>query len=407
MKYQLGEWNEEEQEALIEYNNNMDKIKTFIPWEEIEPEAQEQIKNTASMPFIFRHVAVMPDCHYGKGSTVGTVLATQKAIIPAAVGVDIGCGMIAVKTNLTKEQLIDLPKLRASIERSVPMSAGRFNQKITETAQKRIDELEATPHTDKVTGNWKEQLGTLGGGNHFIEICLDEHDTVWVTLHSGSRGVGNKVGNTYIGIAQKLMEEMFIKLPDPDLAYLPQNHKEFSNYMTDLHWSQKFAMLNRDEMMDRVLKDISYHLTGKDGAQKEFEIERINCHHNFTQVENHMGGNAWITRKGAIEATLGKKAMIPGSMGTRSYIVSGLGNDSSFCSAPHGAGRRMSRKKASDIFTMADLEKAMEGIEYRKSDVLIDEIPGAYKDIDKTIEYAKDLVKVDYTLKQILNCKGD
>jgi tRNA-splicing ligase RtcB len=384
-----------------------DKIKTFIPWEEIEPEAQEQIKNTASMPFIFRHVAVMPDCHYGKGSTVGTVLATQGAIIPAAVGVDIGCGMIAVRTNLKKEHLRDLATLRASIERSIPMSAGRFNNKISESAQTRIDELEAMPHTDKVTGNWHEQLGTLGGGNHFIEICLDETETVWVTLHSGSRGVGNKVGNTYIGIAQKLMGDMFITLPDKDLAYLPVNHKEFSNYMTDLHWSQHFALLNRDEMMDRVLKDVSYAVYGENGHQKDFELERINCHHNFTQVENHLGGNAWITRKGAIEASVGKKAMIPGSMGTRSYIVSGLGNEESFCSAPHGAGRRMSRKKASEKFTMADLEKSMEGIEYRKLDVLIDEIPGAYKDIDKTIEYAKDLVKVDYTLKQILNCKGD
>jgi len=385
----------------------MDKIKTFIPWEEIEVEAQEQIKNTASMPFIFRHVAVMPDCHYGKGSTVGTVLATQGAIIPAAVGVDIGCGMIAVKTNLKKEQLGDLAKLRASIERSVPMSAGRFNNKITESAQKRIDELEAMPHTDKVVGNWHEQLGTLGGGNHFIEICLDQEDTIWVTLHSGSRGVGNKVGNTYIKIAQELCKDMFITLPNEDLAYLIPGTKSFDDYMTDLHWSQHFAMLNRDEMMDRVLKDVSYAVYGENGHQSDFEVERINCHHNFTQVENHMGGNSWITRKGAIEASIGKKAMIPGSMGTNSYIVSGLGNEQSFCSAPHGAGRTMSRKKASEKFNMADLEKAMEGIEYRKSDVLIDEIPGAYKDIDKTIEYAKDLVKVEYTLKQILNCKGD
>lgn len=385
----------------------MDKIKTFIPWEEIEPEAQEQIKNTASMPFIFRHVAVMPDCHYGKGSTVGTVLATQGAIIPAAVGVDIGCGMIAVKTNLKLTDLGDLAKLRASIERSIPMSAGKFNNKITESAQKRIDELETTPHTDKVRGNWHEQLGTLGGGNHFIEICLDQNDTVWVTLHSGSRGVGNKVGNTYIEIAQKLMEKMFVTLPDKELAYLPEDSKEFNDYMIDLAWSQKFALLNRDEMMDRVLKDISYQIYNENGHQKDFEVERINCHHNFTQQEYHLGGNAWITRKGAIQAHEGKKAMIPGSMGTASYIVSGLGNEMSFCSAPHGAGRRMSRKKASDTFKMEDLEKAMEGIEYRKSDVLIDEIPGAYKDIDKTMGYAKDLVSIDYKLKQVLNCKGD
>ncbi|MFA5990458.1 MAG: RtcB family protein [Sphingomonas sp.] len=385
----------------------MEKIKTFIPWEEIEVEAQNQIKNTASMPFIFRHIAVMPDVHYGKGSTVGTVLATQGAIIPAAVGVDIGCGMIAVKTNLKKEQLGDLAKLRESIEKSVPMSMGRFNKKITETAQKRIDELEALPHTGEVKGNWQEQLGTLGGGNHFIEICVDETETIWVTLHSGSRGVGNKVGNAYIKKAQDLCENMFVTLPDKDLAYFPIGSKMFDDYLTDLHWSQHFALLNRDEMMDRVLKDISFAVYGENGHQSEFEVERINCHHNFTQIENHLGGNAWITRKGAIEASIGKKSMIPGSMGTNSYIVSGLGNEESFCSAPHGAGRKMSRKKASKTFNLEDLKKSMEGIEYRESSVLIDEIPGAYKDVEKTIEWAKDLVKVEHTLKQIINCKGD
>ncbi len=389
-----------------------EKIKTFIPWEEIEPEAQEQIKNTASMPFIFKHVAVMPDCHYGKGSTVGTVLATQGAIIPAAVGVDIGCGMIAVKTNLKLEDLGDLKTLRASIERSIPMSAGRFNSKITESASKRIKELEdksllGPDQYDKFSKNWRESLGTLGGGNHFIEICEDQNKTIWATLHSGSRGVGNAIGNFYIKEAQKLMREMFIELKDPDLAYLPENTSLFESYMVGLHWAQHFAMLNREEMMDRVLKDVSFQIYKEDGHQKDFEVERINCHHNFTQIERHMGGDAWITRKGAIQAHTGKKAMIPGSMGTKSYIVSGLGNVESFCSAPHGAGRRMSRKKAQEKFTMADLETAMEGIEFRKSDVLIDEIPGAYKDIDKTIEYAKDLVKVEYTLKQVLNCKGD
>jgi tRNA-splicing ligase RtcB len=384
-----------------------DKIKTFIPWEEIEVEAQEQIKNTASMPFIFKHVAVMPDVHFGMGSTVGTVLPTIGAVIPAAVGVDIGCGMISVMTNLKKEQLGDLAKLRSSIERSVPMSAGKFNEKITESAQKRIDELENTPHTDKVLGNWHEQLGTLGGGNHFIEICLDENETVWVTLHSGSRGVGNMVGTAYIKIAQEMCRKMFVKLPDKDLAYLPTTSDEFHNYMTDLSWSQKFALLNREEMMDRVLKDISFQVYEEDGHQVDFEVERINCHHNFAEMENHMGNNVLITRKGAVKADVGRKAMIPGSMGTKSYIVSGKGNIESFCSAPHGAGRRMSRRKARETFSMEDLDKSMEGIEYRKSDVLIDEIPDAYKDIDKTIEYAKDLVKIEHTLKQILNCKGD
>lgn len=395
----------------------MEKIITFLPIEDIEPQALEQIKNTAALPFLFHHVAVMPDCHYGKGATVGTVLPTKGAIVPAAVGVDIGCGMIAVKTNLKKEQLVDLATLRHSIERSIPMSAGKFNTTITESAQKRINELEGMccgdhdtrgrNHYDKISPNWREQLGTLGGGNHFIEICLDEQNTVWVTLHSGSRGVGNKIGNHYIQEAQKICEQMFIELKDPDLAYLAEDTEVFDDYIRDLRWAQKFALLNREEMMDRVLKDISYQVFGKDGHQNDFEVERINCHHNFSQIENHFGHNVWITRKGAIQAKIGMKGMIPGSMGTRSYIVEGLENPKSFHSAPHGAGRKMSRGKARQTFTMEDFDKAMVGIEHRKADVLLDEIPGAYKDIDQVIENAKELVKIEHTLKQILNVKGD
>lgn len=385
-------------------------IIAFLPEETIEPEALTQIKNTASMPFLFHHVAVMPDTHFGKGSTVGTVLPTKGAIIPAAVGVDIGCGMIAVRTNLKKEQLGDLSKIRHSIERSIPMSAGKFNNKITDSAQKRIDELVNSEHDKdyykKFSKNWYEQLGTLGGGNHFIEICLDETDMVWVTLHSGSRGVGNKIGNHYITIAQNLCQDMFVSLPDPDLAYLPEG-KLFDEYVRDLRWAQKFALLNREEMMDRVLKDLSYHLYNENGHQKDFEVERINCHHNFCQIEQHFGQNVWVTRKGAIQAKSGMKGMIPGSMGTRSYIVSGLENPVSFHSAPHGAGRRMSRAKARAAFTMDDFDKAMVGIEHRRSDVLIDELPAAYKDIDEVMENAKELVKIEHTLKQILNVKGD
>jgi len=387
-----------------------DKIITFIPPEEIETEALQQITNTSSVPFLFHHVAVMPDTHFGKGSTVGTVLATRGAIIPAAVGVDIGCGMIAVKTNLKLEDFKDLPALRHSIERSIPMSAGKFNNKITETAQKRIEELESMPGVETantLSKNWRDQLGTLGGGNHFIELCLDEHGTIWVTLHSGSRGVGNKIGNHYIGVAQELCKKMFIKLPDNDLAYLVENTPEFDNYIRDMRWAQKFALLNRDEMMDRVLKDISFALFNENGHQKDFEVERINSHHNFTQLEQHLGHSVWITRKGAIKADIGYKAMIPGSMGTKSYIVSGLAHPMSFNSAPHGAGRRYSRAKARQTFTMADFDKAMEGIEHRRTDILLDEIPGAYKDIDHVMENAKELVKIDATLKQILNVKGD
>lgn len=387
-----------------------DKITAFLPPETIEPEAMTQITNTSTVPFLFKHVAVMPDTHYGKGSTVGTVLPTKGAVIPAAVGVDIGCGMIAVKTNLKREQLPDLAAIRHSIERSIPMSAGRFNTKITESAQKRIEELEKTDgflSADRISSNWREQIGTLGGGNHFIEICVDPEDTIWVTLHSGSRGVGNKIGNHYIKLAQEMCEKMLVQLPDPDLAYLPEGTVDFCDYIRDLRWAQKFALLNREEMMDRVLKDISYCIYKEDGHQKDFEIERINCHHNFTQIEKHFGHDVWITRKGAIQAKEGMKGMIPGSMGTRSYIVSGLECPMAFHSAPHGAGRRMSRGKARAAFTMEDFDKAMVGIEHRRSDVLIDELPMAYKDIDVVMENAKELVKIETTLKQILNVKGD
>ncbi len=398
-------------------HNIGEKIISFIPEEKIETEALIQINNTASVPFLFKHVAVMPDTHYGKGSTVGTVLPTKGAVIPAAVGVDIGCGMIAVKTNLKRDQLGDLSVIRHSIERSIPMSAGRFNNKITESAQERINQLEGMccgdydmrgrTYYDKFAKNWREQIGTLGGGNHFIEICLDTEGTVWVTLHSGSRGVGNRIGNYYIEEAQKLCNSMFIELPDKDLSYLPEDHQLFKDYIRDMQWAQHFAMLNREEMMDRVLKDISYAVYNENGHQVDFEVSRINCHHNFTQIENHFGSNVWITRKGAIQAKEGMKGMIPGSMGTRSYIVNGLGNKMAFESAPHGAGRRMSRAKAKASFTMEDFDKAMNGIEHRRSEILIDELPLAYKDIDEVMENAKDLVKIEATLKQILNVKGD
>lgn len=389
-----------------------EKIISFIPEAEIEAEALQQIKNTASVPFLFKHVAVMPDTHYGKGSTVGTVLPTKGAIIPAAVGVDIGCGMIAVKTNLKKEQLGDLAKLRHSIERSIPMSAGVFNKNITESAVIRIRQLEELANgldMDKKfgTNNWRYQLGTLGGGNHFIEVCLDETDTVWITLHSGSRGIGNKIGTHYIAKAQELCKAMFVHLPDEDLAYLPEGTELFNDYIRDMRWAQHFALLNREEMMDRVLKDVSFAVHGENGHQKEFEVDRINSHHNFTEIEHHFKENVWVTRKGAVKAAHNCRAMIPGSMGTKSYIVSGLENKMSFNSAPHGAGRRLSRAKARQQFTMEDFDKSMVGIEHRRTDILIDEIPAAYKDIDHVMENAKELVKIDVILRQILNVKGD
>lgn len=393
----------------IDYKDN--KIITFLPPDTIEAEAMTQIINTASMPFVFKHVAVMPDCHCGKGATVGTVVATLGAIMPAAVGVDIGCGMIAVKTNIPHEKIKnDLPQIRAGIERRIPMSMGKFNHRINESAQIRIQELNKTEGSElatEISQNWPDQLGTLGGGNHFIEICTDTNNEIWVTLHSGSRGVGNKIGNHFIKAAQILCKMEKIELPDQDLAYLPEEHPSFKEYLTHLNWAQKFALLNREEMMDRVMSELADCILGDHKKGKELEIERINCHHNFTQIETHYEKDVWVTRKGAIQARLGMKGMIPGSMGTKSYIVTGLEQTESFHSAPHGAGRRFSRNKAREQFTMADFDKAMVGIEHRRDEKLLDEIPAAYKDIDQVILNAKELIKVETELKQILNCKGD
>jgi tRNA-splicing ligase RtcB len=389
-----------------------EKAVVFLPWDTIEPEAQQQILNTAKMPFVFRHVAVMPDCHYGKGATVGTVLATQGAIIPAAVGVDIGCGMIAVRTPLKRADIPDAARVRAGIERRIPMGAGKNNPKLTPGAAERVGTLEqlakdtkATP--DQYDKSWKLALGTLGGGNHFIELAEDGGGAVWLTLHSGSRGVGNRIGTHYIRVAQEVCKKMRVTLPDRDLAYLPEDHPAFHAYMRDLNWAQQFALHNRNEMMDRVLTEVSYAVHGEDGHQSALEVQRINSHHNFTKQERHFGHDVWVTRKGAIEARTTDWAMIPGSMGTRSYIVVGKEHPMSFHSAPHGAGRRYSRTKARALFKMDDLKQAMAGIDYRHSKELLDEIPGAYKDIDQVMENAKDLVEVKYVLKQFVNVKGD
>jgi tRNA-splicing ligase RtcB (3'-phosphate/5'-hydroxy nucleic acid ligase) len=385
------------------------KAILFTPPATIEEEALKQITNTASMPFVYKHVAVMPDCHYGKGATVGTVLATEGAIIPAAVGVDIGCGMIAVKTPLHREDVKDPAAIRAGIERRIPMSAGRNNRTMTDSARARVNELERLAGRDygQIDPSWRLALGTLGGGNHFIELATDEDETVWATLHSGSRGIGNKIGNLYIKRAQEIARRTGTHLPDRDLAYLTEGTAEFDDYIRDLRWAQQFARLNRDEMMDRVLAELSHAVYGDNDHAATLERQRINCHHNFTQQEEHFGRRVWVTRKGAIEARIGMWAMIPGSMGTRSYIVSGLQNPMAFNSAPHGAGRRLSRTAARKRFTMGDLDAAMKGIEYRRSAVLLDEIPGAYKDIDQVMENAKELVEIKHVLKQFVNVKGD
>lgn len=387
-----------------------EKIITFLPPDAIEPQAKEQLENISELPFVFHHVAVMPDCHLGKGATVGSVIATNGAIIPAAVGVDVGCGMVAVRTKFLAKDLPDnLDKLRLGIERRIPLGAGAGNKKLTETAADRIDELSAhaTQDYDKIDSHWRNALGTLGSGNHFIEVCLDENDRVWVVLHSGSRGIGNRLATKHIRVAQRLMDEQSIQLKDRDLAFLTENTPEFNAYLTDLLWAQDFARLNREEMMDRVMTELSYTFYNEDGHQSEIEVERINCHHNFTQQEHHFGETVWITRKGAIQMKQGQKGVIPGSMGTRTYIVSGLANPYSFNSAPHGAGRRFSRGEAKRRFTMSDLEQAMGDISYRHSKSLIDEIPLAYKDIDEVMENSRELVQVEHVLRQVVNVKGD
>ncbi len=387
-------------------------ICCFLPTSSIEEEAKQQLINVAELPFIYKHVAVMPDCHAGKGATVGSVIATKGAIIPAAVGVDIGCGMIAVKTKFTATDLPDsLQLLREGIERRIPVSAGKYNTVLHDSAAVRSSHLEKQAIgqgliLEKYQSSWAKQLGTLGSGNHFIEICLDESDRVWVVLHSGSRGIGNILATKHIALAKKLLAEKQIILKDEDLAYLTEGDRSFDEYMRDLHWAQEFALLNREEMMDRVLTELSYLFYGDHFHQQEIEIERINCHHNFTQRESHFGEDVWITRKGAIQMQQGQLGVIPGSMGTRSYVVEGLAHPMSFHSAPHGAGRKMSRTKAKQQFTLSDLEASMKGIEYKASIDFIDEIPAAYKDIDEVMEHSKELVSIRHVLRQIVNVKG-
>ncbi|GAA1081240.1 RtcB family protein [Tsukamurella strandjordii] len=387
----------------------MEKInKSLVSWASIlDEKTREQAITTARLPFIYPHVALMPDAHLGKGATVGSVIPSLGAVIPAAVGVDIGCGMIAVRTQFTKTDLPqDRSVIREAIERAIPLSPGRYNKKVVATAEPRIAELTALAERaefDPATyaGNWALQLGTLGGGNHFIEISLDEDDTVWAFLHSGSRGVGNKIAQHHIAVATRLCKQWWIELPDPDLAYLVEGTPEFRRYIAELKWAQHFALLNREEMMDRVIRQL-----GEWVGTPVVEAERINCHHNFTKREKHFGKEVWVSRKGAIEATEGKLGLIPGSMGTASYIVEGKGYAPSLNSSPHGAGREYSRSAARKAFTHEQLREAMVGIEFRDSADFIDEIPQAYKPIDRVMADATDLVTVRAVLRQIVNVKG-
>jgi tRNA-splicing ligase RtcB len=394
--------------------------KKLFNWASIlEANTREQAEKTASMPFIWPHLALMPDAHLGKGATVGSVIPTLGAIMPAAVGVDIGCGMMAVRTQLTGDDLKGRPlaRLRESIEAAIPLSAGKYNEKLRDSeTEHRVGELflmDGSQSAERVAPNWNLQLGSLGSGNHFIEVSLDELGRVWLFLHSGSRGVGNKLATYHIKVAQQQCERRWIPLPDPDLAYLVEGDLEFWNYLEDLRWAQHFALLNREEMMHRVILCLEEFM----GCDIE-QAEAVNCHHNYTEqmTGEQLGrwkrpkgahGHVWLSRKGAIDATAGRPGLIPGSMGTASYVVTGLGNPLSLNSSPHGAGREYSRSAARRTFTRAQLDEAMEGIEWGRSDAFLDEIPGAYKDVDVVMADAADLVKIEHTLHQIVNVKGD
>lgn len=385
--------------------------RKFMNWASIlEEEAREQAEQTASMPFVFPHLALMPDAHHGKGATVGSVIPTLGAIIPAAVGVDIGCGMIAVRTQLHETDIAGLDRavLREAIEKAIPVSAGKYNDYLLDgRTDERVSALEDKAvrqgiNLDRYAKNWRFQLGTLGGGNHFCELCLDEGGRVWLFLHSGSRGIGNKIATHHIKVAADLCKRWWIDLPNPDLAYLVEGTPEFGAYIREMMWAQDFALANREEMMDRMVDALQEWVDTDIIAE-----ETINCHHNYTVQERHWGKQVWLSRKGAINAEKGRPGLIPGSMGTASYVVEGKGNALSLNSSPHGAGRNFSRRKARETFTHAELQESMIGIEWRDSEAFLDEIPGAYKPIDQVMADAADLVTVKHQLRQLINVKGE
>ncbi len=399
-------------------------IKAWTRGVTVEAGALQQLENVATLPFVYPHVAAMPDVHAGIGATIGSVIPCRRAIIPAAVGVDIGCGMMAVQTNLTSQRLPDtLHELRSAIEAAVPH--GR-----TAHGKARVDRGAWGTVPDDVAAAWTAEraggdsladgltrivarhpklgeansvahLGTLGTGNHFIEVCLDEADRVWVMLHSGSRGIGNAIGRTFIALAKQDMRRHAIPLPDADLAYFSEEAEHFAAYVDAVHWAQTFAQVNREVMMARVLRIMTDAFPGLEPGDIV-----IDCHHNYVERERHFGEDLWVTRKGAVSARRGEFGIIPGSMGARSYIVRGLGEAQSFCSCSHGAGRAMSRTEARRRFSVADLERATAGVECRKDAHVLDETPMAYKDIDAVMAAQTDLVAIVHTLKQIVCVKG-
>jgi len=389
-------------------------IKRWTVGVPVEHYAEAQLAYVADLPFIYKHVAVMPDVHAGIGATVGTVIATQDAVVPSAVGVDIGCGMMAVQTTLRAPMLKDLAKIRALIEKAVPhgFAKGRDpgsweNPPVAvEVAWEELKPgytkiKESNPACEHKGP--EKQLGTLGTGNHFIEVCLDKNDQVWFVLHSGSRGVGNRIGTYFIRLAKDDMKKYYVNLPNMDLSFLPEGTPHFDQYMKAVQWAQRYAQVNRELMMEAIVKTLR---KSKLVPKFDADVTEVNCHHNYVTRENHFKHNIWVTRKGAISARKGQLGIIPGSMGARSYIVSGLGNPESFTSASHGAGRLMSRTQARQQFTLKDHRQATEGIECRKDKDVLDETPGAYKDIDAVMEAQKDLVEIKHELRQIICVKG-
>jgi tRNA-splicing ligase RtcB len=397
-------------------------IKAWTKGVPIESAALDQLKNVAALPFIHKWVAVMPDVHFGRGATVGSVIPTTGAIIPAAVGVDIGCGMVAVRTGLVSHDLpTNLKKWRLAIEEAVPHGAvkgashdrGGFAPSDLPKSNARVWRNKLEPSYNNILSKHKSvfhkagphQLGTLGGGNHFIEICLDESDRVWLMLHSGSRGLGNKIGMYFTNLAKEDMKVHFVSLPDKDLAYLPEGTQHFEDYIYAMNWAQDFAQINRDLMVAQVFDALK-----REGGVPQKKLlthdMAVNCHHNYTTRENHYGQNVWLTRKGAVCARKGVMGIIPGSMGAKSFIVEGKGNPESFDSCSHGAGRVMSRSKAKKTFTLDDHLAATAGVECRKDLSVIDETPGCYKDIDAVMAAQASLVEIKHTLKQVLCVKG-
>ncbi|HXU42880.1 MAG TPA: RtcB family protein [Burkholderiales bacterium] len=385
------------------------RVPVRVYTDQVEAAARQQLINISTLPIVHHHVAAMPDVHLGIGATVGSVIPTMGAIIPAAVGVDIGCGMIATRLSLTANDIDEksLTKVFNQISRDVPVGFEQHDDAVADPKPfqkglKRI--LEKHPGVQKRVGKnsrWERQLGTLGGGNHFIEVCLDESQRVWVMLHSGSRGIGNAIGTYFIELAKKDSQANNIQLPDRDLAYFPEGAKHFDDYVEAVGWAQDYARANRAEMLDLVVEGMRRHLPS-------FEVTRqaVNCHHNYVQRERHYGEDVWLTRKGAIRAGKGELGIIPGSMGARSYIVRGKGSAMSFESCAHGAGRRMSRTAAQKQFRVEDLIEQTSGVICRKDKGVLDEIPGAYKNIDEVMANQADLVEVVHTLKQVLCVKG-